>query len=281
MSLGANSATILFLGGSRIRMLLTYKTRIEPTSAQCHVLWELSEQCRLLYNFTLQERLHRLQQERPKPKAHRKYLTYVDQQNALPQLKAQHPEFRWVYSKVLQLVLRTLDANFKSLFGLRKRGDPKAKPLRFKGQQFFTTLKYNQSGFQLREGILTLSHKHPSKIALAFWLPYLPAGTIKQVELYHEPRTDRWFVSFNCQVELPPTLIMSCTKRLTPGSKTLCPRSIPRGNCSRSRIGVRTNTGAGNSQPYKPNGIIVSSIVGNGIGTKLNCIGCAANSPIS
>ncbi len=185
-------------------MLLTYKTRIEPTSAQRHVLWELSEQCRLLYNMALQERRYRWQQERPKPHAHRKCLTYMDQQNALPQLKAQHPEFRWVYSKVLQIVLRTLDANFKSFFGLRKRGDPKAKPPRFKGKQFFTTLKYNQSGFQLREGILTLSHKHPSKVVLAFRLPYLPAGTIKQVELYHEPRTNRWFVSFNCLVELPP-----------------------------------------------------------------------------
>ncbi len=128
---------------------------------------------------------------------------YVDQQNTLPQLKAQFPKFRWVYSKVLQLVLRILDANFKSFFGLRKKGDPKAKPPRFKGQQFFTTLKYNQSGFQLREDLLTLSHKHPSKIPLVFQLPYLPAGTIKQVELYRDPWTQHWFVSFNCHMELP------------------------------------------------------------------------------
>jgi len=184
-------------------MLLTYKTRIEPTQAQMQVLWKLADQCRLLYNLALQDRLNRWQQERPKPKALRHYLTYMDQQNALPQLKAQFPEFKWVYSKTLQLVLRTLDADFKSYFGLRKRGDPNAKPPRFKGKHFFTTLKYNQSGFQLRDGILTLSHKHPSKLSLAFRLPYLPFGTIRQVELYQDHRTQYWFVSFNCQVEIP------------------------------------------------------------------------------
>ena len=37
---------------------------------------------------------------------------------------------------------------------------------------------------------------------LAFQLPYLPSGTIKQVELYHDRRTKHWFVSFNCQVKV-------------------------------------------------------------------------------
>ncbi len=37
-------------------MLLTYKTRIEPTPAHEQVLWDLAERCRLLYNFALQDR---------------------------------------------------------------------------------------------------------------------------------------------------------------------------------------------------------------------------------
>jgi putative transposase len=171
-----------------------------PTSEQISVLWELSEQCRRLYNWALYERIMKWQEEQSKPPTARKYRTYLEQQNALPQLKDRVPELRWVYSKVLQMVLRTLDADYKSFFSLWRNGDPNARPPRFKGKHFFTTLKYNQSGFQMRQGILILSHKHPSRVVLAFPLPYLPAGTIKQVELYQDQRTKHWWVSFNCQV---------------------------------------------------------------------------------
>jgi putative transposase len=183
-------------------VILTYKTQIVPTPEQDSVLWELSEQCRRLYNWALHERITRWQEEQSKPQTACKYLTYLEQQNTLPQLKERVPELRWVYSKVLQMVLRTLDADYKSFFSLWRNGDPKARPPRFKGKQFFTTLKYNQSGFQVRQGVLTLSHKHPSQVSLSFHLPYLPAGTIKQVELYYDRRTNQWFVSFNCQVEI-------------------------------------------------------------------------------
>ncbi|MFX1357044.1 MAG: helix-turn-helix domain-containing protein, partial [Promethearchaeota archaeon] len=37
-------------------MLLTQKIRIWPSLEQEQVLWDLSEKCRLLYNFALQER---------------------------------------------------------------------------------------------------------------------------------------------------------------------------------------------------------------------------------
>ena len=37
-------------------MQLTEKVRIYPTSIQEEVLWYLSEQCRLIYNFALAER---------------------------------------------------------------------------------------------------------------------------------------------------------------------------------------------------------------------------------
>ena len=109
-------------------MILTYKTRIMPTPEQVAVLWELSEQCRHLYNWALHERITRWQEEQTKPQAARKYLTYLDQQNALPHLKVRVPELRWVYSKVLQMVLCTLDADYKSFFSLWRNGDPNANP---------------------------------------------------------------------------------------------------------------------------------------------------------
>ena len=97
-------------------MLITRKIRITPTAAQAQVLWALSEKCRLLYNFALAERRQRWTANRAKPSATRTPITYVKQQNALPALKVMYPEYTWVYSKVLQMVLRRLDADYKSFF---------------------------------------------------------------------------------------------------------------------------------------------------------------------
>ncbi|MHA2370255.1 MAG: RNA-guided endonuclease InsQ/TnpB family protein [Candidatus Hodarchaeales archaeon] len=185
-------------------MLLTCKTRICPTLEQQAVLWALSEKCRLLYNFALAERNVVWQQEQHFPPGQRQLITYIDQQNALPALKERYPEYKWVYSKVLQLVLRTLDADYMSFFALRTTGDKKARPPKFKGKAHFCTLKYNQSGFQVHNGLLTLSHKHPSKILLAFELPYHLQGVIKHVEIYYDSTADHWGVSLVYEVSVPP-----------------------------------------------------------------------------
>ena len=100
-----------------------------------------------------------------------KGINYVKQQNDLPQLKNKFPEYNWVYSKVLQYTLRTLDADFKSFFALNKKGDKDARPPKFKGKKFFTTIIYNQSGFKTGNGWIEFSHKHPLKTKLRFDIP--------------------------------------------------------------------------------------------------------------
>lgn len=92
-------------------MLLTRKIRITPTEAQIQVLWTLSKKCRLLYNFALAERRPQWTVNRTKPPKTRTHITYTQQQNALPTLKAQYPEYNWVYSTVLQMTLQRLDAD--------------------------------------------------------------------------------------------------------------------------------------------------------------------------
>ncbi len=178
-------------------MYLTQKVRIFPSEDQQKVLWDLAERCRLLYNFALQDRIQNWRMNKAKPKDERSYLSYVDQQNQLPTLKLQYPDYKWVYSKVLQATLKKLDADYKSFFALWKHGDVKARPPNFKGWKYFTTLSYNQSGFKLQGDYLTFSHKHPSKCKLAFHLTYLlPRDVkVKQVELFHDHQK-RWFVSF-------------------------------------------------------------------------------------
>ncbi len=177
-------------------MILTYKTRIYPTKAQVKVLGELAEKCRLLYNFALAERKFLYE-------TYNLHVSYQEQQNALPKLKERYPEYTWVYSKVLQMTLRTLAADFKSFFGLWEKGDKTARPPRYKQKSSFIPLKYNQSGFKLHNQTLSLSHRHPSHVKLAFLLPYLPVGKIKQVEIYHDHLRKYWSVSFNCQIEVP------------------------------------------------------------------------------
>lgn len=118
-------------------------------------------------------------------------------------MKENYPEYKWVYSKVLQTTLKKLDSNYKSFFALWKKGDKDARPPRFRGKKRFTTLCYNQSGFRLQGSSITFSHYHPSKTALEFELPphLIPEGKIKQVEIFLD--NNQWFVSLSYEIEVP------------------------------------------------------------------------------
>jgi len=104
------------------------------------------------------------------------------------------------------MVLRRLDADYKSFFARWRRGDPQARPPRFKGKHYFTTLCYNQSGFNLdvENQRIRFAHRHPSGVELEFELPWLPPlnGRVKQVELFQDQRR-QWFVAIIFEVTVP------------------------------------------------------------------------------
>ena len=157
-------------------MQLTQKIRIFPTSEQEEVLCKLSERCRLLYNFALAERIEAWKQG--------KSVSYRKQQNDLPELKRKYPEYGWVYSKVLQMVLRQLDADYRSFFALWKKGYKDARPPRFKGRRYFVTTLYNQSGFRVERGKITLSHFY-NDMLLEFKIPEkFKFGYVYQVTVF-------------------------------------------------------------------------------------------------
>jgi putative transposase len=143
-------------------MQLTQKIRIFPTPEQEQVLWTLSEKCRLIYNFALAERINAWKNGLK--------INYTKQQNDLPSIKEKYPEYKWVYSKVLQMTLKTLDADYKSFYSLWKKGDKKARPPKFKGRKHFTAMIYNQSGFKIEDGKVSLSHFY-NDIPLEFTIP--------------------------------------------------------------------------------------------------------------
>jgi putative transposase len=161
-------------------MQLTQQIKIKPTYAQELVLLALSERCRLIYNFALSERKESFEKGES--------VGYVKQANDLPNLKEKYPEYKWVYSKVLQGVLKKLDADYKSFFSLRKK-DATSMPPNFKRKNFFTTMNYNQSGFSHGKGYISFSHKHPLGTKLRFVIPEkFSFSKIYQIELYHKDK---------------------------------------------------------------------------------------------
>ncbi|MHA2495426.1 MAG: RNA-guided endonuclease InsQ/TnpB family protein [Candidatus Hodarchaeales archaeon] len=184
-------------------MLLTEKVQIYPTKRQEGVLWALSNQCRLVYNWALEERRETWKANKEKPKAERTKITYTMQQNQLPGLKKQYPTWQWVYSKTLQMTLRKVDSAYKSFFALWKKGQADARPPGFRGRHYFFTLCYNQSGYKVKKEVLKLAHKHPSRVPLAFQLPVPILGPVKQVEIKLDHK-QRWFASITYEFA-PPT----------------------------------------------------------------------------
>ena len=177
-------------------MQLTSKFTVKPTSKQETVLRDLSEHCRLLYNFSLFERNFLYEQ-------YGLSVSYRDQQNGLPQLKQLFPRYKQVYSKVLQMTLKKLDGSFKSFFSLVKNGAETARPPAYRGKNYFFTLCYNQSGFKITRDTVTLSHKHSDKVALTFAVPFdFTAHVIVQIEL-HRDRQGRYWLSVVHEFEEP------------------------------------------------------------------------------
>jgi putative transposase len=75
-----------------------------------------------------------------------------------------------VHSKVLQMVLRMLDSDYKSFVSLRRNGRGDARLPRFKGRRNFVAMIYNQSGLKIEQGKITLAH-FCNDVALCFKVP--------------------------------------------------------------------------------------------------------------
>ena len=178
-------------------MHLTANVEIYPTEEQLKVLWEISDRCCSLYNLALAER-------KDVWKNDKKSIKYVDQQNKLSEFKKKNPEYKIVYSKTLQGVLKKLDANYKSFFGLRKNGDLTARPPNFRSRNFFKTIPYNQSGFKITNGRISFSH-NVSDVPLDFEIAKV-FPNIKQVEIYNDDpyhAKGNFYISVTYEVATP------------------------------------------------------------------------------
>src|SRR5437588_13063041 len=91
-------------------MRKTFKYRLYPTKQTEHKVYWVLTRCRELYNAALSER-------KDAYKYAGKSITYYDQQNDLPEIKAEiREEYQDIAAHVLHDVLRRLDQAFQHLF---------------------------------------------------------------------------------------------------------------------------------------------------------------------
>src|SRR6266516_7995868 len=168
-----------------------YKFRLYPTKKQVQSLTWTLDRCRELYNAALQER-------RDAYRLVGKSITYYDQANQLPEIKAIREEYKDIHSQVLQDVLRKADKAFKAFFARCKRGKTPGYP-RYKGRGHYESFTYPQVGFSFtHDNRVCLSKIGSIKVKLHRSLE----GKIKTCTIKREG--EHWFVVFSCEVETAP-----------------------------------------------------------------------------
>jgi putative transposase len=124
------------------RRKVTFK--LDPNAAQAARLEAWTRLHCELYNAALEERIDAWRKAG-------KSISYYDQQNALPQIKADRPEFVELGSHALQQTLRRLDLAFQSFFRRVKAGQTPGFP-RFKSAKRFSGFAYpDPAGWKLMQ----------------------------------------------------------------------------------------------------------------------------------
>ena len=172
-----------------------YKFRLYPTRKQEALLTWTLDRCRELYNAALQER-------RDAYRMAGKSITYYDQANQLPEIKAIRPEYQDIHSQVLQDVLRRAKKAFDAFFRRCKNGVEPGYP-RFQGKNRYDSFCYPQGGVSFtHDNRLCLSKIGSIKVKMHREIK----GTIKTCTIKREG--DCWFVVFACEAK-PESLEVS------------------------------------------------------------------------
>ncbi len=174
-------------------VLKTYQYRLYPTPHQETLLENTLEECRWLYN-------HLLEQHRIVYQLENRYPTLFDQHNTIPNLKAQRPSLKGIYSQVLLNVSVRIDLAFKAFFRRVKKREKPGYP-RFKSKYRYHSFTYSQFGFTCNKDSVTLSKIGVIKATIHRWI----RGKTKTCTIKRSP-TGKWYATFVCEVETPKLL---------------------------------------------------------------------------
>jgi putative transposase len=182
-------------------MRKTYKYRIYLTNGQRRILNTMLEECRWVYNQTLEARELAYQNSIK--------CGLYDTQAMLPGWKQTRPSLKLVHSQVLQNVQVRLDLAFQAFFRRLKAGAEDAGYPRYKKFDRYRSITYPQyaNGVTIRGNDLIVSKIGRVKVV---W--HRPVeGEIKTVSLKRS-QTNKWYVTFS--VEVKP-------KRLSPSPRVV------------------------------------------------------------
>jgi putative transposase len=178
-------------------MRKAYKYRIYLTNGQRRILNTTLDECRWVYNKTLEVRRNAHEQGFS--------LSWYETKAMLPDWKEARPSLKRVHSQVLQNVTQRVDLAFQAFFRrVKEAADDPGYP-RFKGFGRYDSITYPQygNGVEIRDNDLLVSKI--GRIKVVWHRPV--EGTIKTVTL-RRARTGKWYVSFSVEVapkHLPPT----------------------------------------------------------------------------
>jgi putative transposase len=166
--------------------MLACKFRLYPSRAIEETLESALNGCRIIYN----EMLGRMNEARE----HGTRLTEAETQRVAKELRKSGPAFRHVHSKVAQMVSRRLWASIRALAALKRHGKRVGR-LRFKARDRFTSIEYNQSGFEIRPGSVWLSRIGEIKCITHRDLPGISRGVVIK-----HASDGKWWAAVQCKV---------------------------------------------------------------------------------
>lgn len=172
-------------------MLKTYKYRLYPTKKQQTILNATLSECCWLYNHFLEQRKNFWEQEK-------KSINYHTQAVSIVALKQQRESLTIVHSQVLQNVAVRIDLAFKAFFRRVKAGEKPGYP-RFRGKDRYNSFTFPQSGFEIKDGRLKLS-----KIGSIKFTYHRQIESKAKTCTIKKSSTDKWYVSFSCEVLFTP-----------------------------------------------------------------------------
>jgi putative transposase len=176
-------------------MKKTFRYRLYPTKKkQGTILTEQLALCCELYNVALQER-------RDAYRMCGKSITFTQQSAQLPSIKEVRPEYKTIYSQVLQAVLHRVDYAFRAYFRRIKAGKKPGYP-RYRSRLRYSRLTYPQTGFGIDEqGKLSLA-----KVGHIKMLQHRPIQGVIKTCIITRSATGKWHVCFSCD-EVQATIL--------------------------------------------------------------------------
>ena len=178
-------------------MRKTFKYRVYLTHSQRRMLEQQLEECRYVYNQTLEARRDAHAAGAP--------LGLYDTINLLPDWKAERPALKRVHSQVLQNISQRVHLALQAFFRRVREGADNVGFPRFKSFGRYDSMTFPQygNGVRLDGERLILSKVGAVRIVL-----HRPVeGTPKTVTLVRA-RTGKWYAAFSCETAsrpLPPT----------------------------------------------------------------------------